>query len=166
MNAKASKIRTEILRRYIADGGNFAFRASGCSMLSAIRPSDLLHVGQAHSFHPGDVLVFDQDGRLVVHRLIGIVRQPGEQQLIFRGDNQRQSDAAVRPEAVLGRVLRIERSRRTIPIDGFWGRLNRRLAFLTFFGRPIMPWLRFVVLQVRIRSWCNIVASIFMPHRG
>jgi Peptidase S24-like len=150
MTSDTSWIRAEVLRRYLARGRDFVFRTSGCSMLSVIRPGDLLHVAYARSFRRGDILVFDQNGTLVVHRLVRIEQQDfGDQRLVFRGDNQLRSDAPVRREAVVGRVFRVERGGQIIRLDGWWGRLNLWLASASLFGRPAMPLLRGVLSRGR-----------------
>ena len=102
--------------------GRVRLRVSGTSMVPAMRPGDLITVERAGSteISPGEIVVFAQSGRLVVHRVTGItapgVAKPGgrdgETLLQTRGDCARRKDPTVRGSELLGRVTQIERGGR------------------------------------------------------
>jgi hypothetical protein len=78
----------------------------------------------------GDVILFERDGRLFVHRMIGRAQtiQSSEKvaRLISKGDALDGLDAPVSTEEFLGRATRIHRGHRHIDLESF----NR-----TFLGR-------------------------------
>lgn len=99
----------QLLRSVIATGRPFRFRAGGASMAPFIRDGDILTL-EPRPFarmRVGNVVAFAKPGRghLVVHRVIGV----GEEWFRTRGDNAEQDDGLLRPDRLLGRVIRIER---------------------------------------------------------
>lgn len=57
----------------------------------------------------GDVLVFWQGNRLLIHRLIALPAPPGAPDFVTCGDNLRRPDPPVAAAAILGRVIRVQR---------------------------------------------------------
>jgi hypothetical protein len=98
---------------------------TGVSMRPTLREGDRV-LGDFRPRVPrrGDVLLFRQDGLLIVHRMIGRGRAPdGTRTLIARGDGRLMPDPPVRPEHVLGVVVAAERR-------GEWRGLRGRRARL------------------------------------
>ncbi len=111
------------LRRF----GRLRLRATGSSMLPAIAAGDVLvfHTCDAGALHAGQVVLFEQNGRLVVHRLASILPDGG---LLTRGDALAQHDPTVDAEAILGVLVTQQRGGRQIPLAGFHIRKRQRLA--------------------------------------
>lgn len=116
----------------------FRFTARGSSMFPFIRDGDVITLGPVRPLHPasgrvarvGDVVAFrhPETDRLAIHRVVG--RRSGA--LLVRGDNCAAPDGLVALEAVIGRVLRVEREGRIVAL----GRRPERLliAWLARYG--------------------------------
>jgi uncharacterized repeat protein (TIGR01451 family) len=121
----------------LAAGRALRFRARGGSMRPAIRDGDVVHVQpvRAVTIHRGDVvLVRKDDGRLLVHRVVAIRREPrGSRTYVIKGDALACLDGSVPQERVLGRVTSVERGGtrielgRALPriVGLLWSRLVR-----------------------------------------
>jgi signal peptidase I len=88
---------------------------------------------------PGDVILFERDDRIFVHRTIR--RAKAEAGLITKGDALDRKDAPVSKSEFLGRVIRIHRNSRHIDIESLgWVLMGRILASISkassFFYRP------------------------------
>lgn len=82
-------------------------------MMGAIHSGDVVEVEPVRvgQLWRGDVVVYERFGRVLAHRLIGILdSRLDDVRLIVRGDNQSVSDPPVPSSAVLGRVTRVERN--------------------------------------------------------
>lgn len=93
-------------------GKPFRFEARGESMHPSVRDGDVLTVEPlaGRPLRPGDIVAFVHPGTgaLRVHRVIGL--EPGR--FVLKGDNALGADPAVGPEAILGRVVGLERGGR------------------------------------------------------
>lgn len=121
----------EIVRTF----GEVRLCVVGTSMVPSILPGDLVSIRKASSreIFFGDVVVFQQCGRLLVHRVVSwkVATTPsgtaGEPVLITRGDRLRHDDPPVPSSALLGRVVSLERNNRKIdlPVPESLGLLAR-----------------------------------------
>ena len=108
---------TELSTEILGQGRTLRFKARGFSMWPFVRDGDTLTVqsAQADALRVGDIAFYIGDGDSpVAHRVIA--RQIADGQLVLRTRGDALSGAAelVRPEAVLGRVVSIERGDRSI----------------------------------------------------
>jgi signal peptidase I len=119
-NASACSLVAEAVRK----AGSVRLRVSGTSMVPAMRPGDLVTIERAtaNEIAPGEIVAFARSGRLVAHRVTGIVTSKAtngdsrEPLLETRGDRARRIDPMVSSSELLGRVTQIERgSRRMHP---------------------------------------------------
>ena len=79
----------------------------------------------------GDVLVFQVNGRLVIHRLIDIHQTLTAQRFVTCGDNVRRADAPVHVNQIVGPVIAVERGERVFKLTRLhWHLLGRSLAWL------------------------------------
>ena len=93
----------------------------GNSMWPLVRDGDKARLAHGSGkLRLGDVVAYQRNGELVVHRLIRIVRGAGEPRFLIKGDNVSGRDPIVRASKVLGRVVALQRS-------GKWRRLDTRL---------------------------------------
>jgi signal peptidase I len=120
-NPIAAKLRTN---------GSVCFRVLGASMFPWIRTGDLVFV-RACSLEQaarGDVILFERDARLFVHRVIrrdatGVgdgARRHGATSgsiLITKGDALDATDAPVTRAEFLGRVIRVHRGNRHLDLE-------------------------------------------------
>ena len=85
-------------------------------MVPSILPGDsvLVHRASLDEISEGEVVLFIQDGRLLVHRVVGRAGEPDNAWLITRGDRERRNDPLVSSQKLLGRVVLIERGNREL----------------------------------------------------
>jgi signal peptidase I len=115
----ACGLAEEVVRTF----GEVRLRVSGTSMVPSILPDDLvsIHPASLREISPGEVVVFLQKGRFVVHRVVdrkeaaGTVGPEG-MRLITRGDRLRHDDPPVSSLELLGRVVAIERDNRKVKL--------------------------------------------------
>jgi hypothetical protein len=120
-------------------------------MFPLIRSGDCLHVVPAERYRPGDILLYERGGDWCAHRLIRI--DSGAGLLTLQGDAQAAPDPLVLAEAVMGRVVAVERSGTSIPLDGYRGRLWNLILRLPLMRYPLLPW-----------TWL-LLARLFRPIR-
>jgi signal peptidase I len=103
---------TEALRK----SGRVRMLVSGASMVPALRPGDLITVESASAgeISPGEIVVFELSGRLVVHRVVAKTGNLREPLLATRGDRTRREDPLVSSVKIFGRVTQIERGNRRV----------------------------------------------------
>jgi signal peptidase I len=92
--------------------GTANLKVTGCSMLPAIRPGDVLTISRldSHDLQSGDVVLYSRNGRLTAHRILKIANGS----LMMRGDSLSAIDPPVRFEEVVGKVLSISRRGRKL----------------------------------------------------
>ena len=113
----ACGLAEEVVRAF----GEVRLRVFGISMVPAIFPGDVVSVRRAsvEEISVGEVVLYSRGGRLFVHRVVDRTSAATadcskELRLITRGDRMRHDDSPVAPSELLGRVVSIERDRRTI----------------------------------------------------
>ncbi len=126
--------------------GSATLRISGRSMYPWIRPLDIVFVRRwdFERISLGNVILFERNGRLLVHRVIRLVSAElgGETRLlaVTKGDAVAREDAPVNRAEFLGRVSRIHRKQRHIDMESLSRNvLGRVLATLS----PASPFLYF-----------------------
>lgn len=119
-NEKTSKALVEEI---VQTFGKVRLRVFGTSMTPAILPGDLVSIRRVDldEISAGEVVLFLQNGRLFVHRVVGrnVVSPEGNNEepcLITRGDRLRHDDPPVSSRELLGRVVSIERNNRNIEL--------------------------------------------------
>ena len=120
----SSEVGCGLAEEVVRTFGEVRLRVVGTSMVPSILPGDLLSIrkASARDMSFGDVVVFQQCERLLVHRVVGrkVATTPsgtaGEPFLITRGDRLRQDDPPVASSDLLGRVVSLERNNRKIDL--------------------------------------------------
>jgi len=117
----ACGLARDVVRKF----GEVRLRALGTSMVPSILPGDLISIQRASmsQISPGEVVLFERDGRLFAHRVIGTAGSPDTPHLITRGDRLCYNDPPVSAAELLGRVTSIERGYRQMhppyPLTGW-----------------------------------------------
>jgi len=95
--------------------GEVRLRVSGCSMLPAMWPGDVVTVRRLciDEFLPGQIVLFRQKEKLTIHR----VRRVAHSHLVASGDSLPCCDPPVSAEQVIGRVVSIERKGHPIDLE-------------------------------------------------
>ena len=116
------ELAAEVLRSF----GKLRLRTTGASMLPTVWPGDVLSVRRHNVVEalPGDIVLFEREGRLVAHRVVERTICQDKMQWVTRGDSVGSNDAPVSCHELLGRVTAIERgSRRLTPHQSSASRL-------------------------------------------
>jgi signal peptidase I len=130
--------------------GSAYLHVSGGSMTPWIRPGDFVFIRRIDfaKVTSGDVIVFQRNGLLVVHRIIRRLKAAASEKkldmLITKGDASDGMDAPVSAEEYLGRATRIHRGRRHIDLES----LTRKLS--GYFLARVSCWSRFAYLPFRL----------------
>jgi signal peptidase I len=136
MNARANASMA-LVEEVVRSTGEVRLRVLGTSMAPAMLPGDLVLIRRAslNDISMGEVVLFLQNGRMFVHRVVGksemsAAGNSAEHCLITRGDRLRHDDPPVSPRELLGRAVIIERDNRTIEVaphgsNGLLARLLR-----------------------------------------
>jgi len=105
-------IFVDLCAQLLGEGRSVRFRAEGTSMLPTILDGDLITVGpvERDSIRSGDIILFHQHRRPIVHRVTEIRRTgDGGYLVVARGDGKAADDAPIEPRQILGRIVAIER---------------------------------------------------------
>lgn len=103
----------ELIEAVLGKGAPFRFQANGLSMFPFIRDGDILTIApKPKNLRLGNVVVFVNpgNGRLTVHRIIGIDRNNYE----VRGDNCPKADGAISHADILGHIAQVEHRGRRV----------------------------------------------------
>jgi signal peptidase I len=143
MNA-AENASGALVEEVVRSIGEVRLRVLGTSMVPAVLPGDLVSIRRASldEISLGEVVLFLQNGRLFVHRVVGrneasAAGNPEEPCLITRGDRLRHDDPPVSSQELLGRVVSVERDNRNIELaphgsKGQFARLLRASDRVTY----------------------------------
>ncbi len=104
----------------------------GSSMFPFMTTGDSIIVTSPDNLRKGDIIIFrdpeSHDGGLICHRIIRIFRQREITFYITRGDALLYEDRPVSSDRVIGKVVRIERKKVSLP--------RRFFLLLNLFMRP------------------------------
>jgi signal peptidase I len=124
---------------------------TGDSMLPLIREGDQVLVTHGGTnLQQGDVVVFRQGGKTVVHRVLRVKSGQTGSTYITKGDNVWRVDAPVKASEIIGRVLVIKRGNRSVSLDTpHWRKLGRLTAFVMLVMATPYGWCRALKHRVR-----------------
>ncbi|MDB4980214.1 MAG: hypothetical protein JWM82_966 [Myxococcales bacterium] len=147
-----SQIFSAVVQSLLDEGMSVRFRASGRSMLPALRDGECLIVAPARAADVdiGDVLLCDTRRGPVAHRVSSIERlADGERRFTLRGDASLESDAPIAARQMTGKIVSVERDGRAVSLAIRGGRLGRLAVKAGLEVRPTLvaalrmlrPWL-------------------------
>jgi len=156
------------LREVAGQRGRWKLAFRGSSMLPTLREGDLLSVVRASAgeLGGGEIVVFRRRDQYVVHRFLG--RSPFDGRLLTKGDNCLRRDQPIEAEALVGRVVGVDRGGQRLELGPPAGRARSALASLLSLSvsatlevaraarRRIDPGLRLrlpLPLRQRLREW-------------
>jgi len=149
-----------IPKKVYRKGMTRGFLYSGPSMKSAFQTGELLYVRpDVQDVKPGDVVVFERDGRNIVHRVLSVEKNG----YYTRGDDNPFIDPGlVFPDQVIGRVEMGEHLGELNPV-----RSGRRALLLAELGRStrgVGRWFRIVFgWPYRLLKSSGIVIKVWKP---
>lgn len=109
-----SALKYELAAEVLRSSGRLRLGVTGWSMLPTIWPGDTLVIEPAESeeVFTGDIVLFERDERLFVHRVIAKGDDFSEGVVFTQGDGMSHPDAAVKKSELLGRVCFVLRAGR------------------------------------------------------
>ncbi|MGC2064323.1 MAG: signal peptidase I [Thermodesulfovibrionales bacterium] len=141
LTSEKTKADTHQLCGEILSGGaGLRIRVTGRSMKPFLKGGEILTIRRVScaSLRKGDLILFDSQGALVLHRIIKkVYSDKGTLMFQTQGDAMRAADGPVHQDKVLGKVLKIERSLaggRTKQMDmesAYWRVISASTALMT-----------------------------------
>jgi signal peptidase I len=115
--------------------GDHSLPVVGGSMLPLLQEGDWVRVIPAQAAQVGQIVVFQQSGGLLIHRVIHVkVDQNGNKVLFTKGDRVRLPDLPLKPSEMLGRVVAIRRGQKELNLETHgWQRVEKAVAGLMWF---------------------------------
>jgi hypothetical protein len=133
-------------------------KVSGKSMFPWIREKDILFLRRVamHDIVRGDVVVFERNSTLCVHRVLSVNRDPAAAEndgaLITKGDATADADAPILRDEFRGKVEFIYRRKREIQIGRGWRKyFGKFLAVVS----PAVRWRRPIAAMGRNAARCE-----------
>ncbi|MCX5707986.1 MAG: signal peptidase I [Candidatus Omnitrophica bacterium] len=123
----------------------FILEVRSQSMLPLIRPRDLIRVKRLPwpQLCCGDIVVFRSDQEIFTHRLISKKTNSQTISFIAKGDNCFVADRPVMEKDYLGKVISLQRDKRTVRFDRkFMIELNRVIGLISFWEAELYGFLR------------------------
>jgi signal peptidase I len=132
----------DIMINLLKEGKRTCFLAYGGSMYPTIIDGDILHIEpiSPEQTSKRDILLYIENGYVVVHRLISICQRQGRLYFLTRGDNSF-GITEISSNQILGRVFRLQRQGKIISpnnslyyylyiyLRNFFAHIFRRLPF-------------------------------------
>ena len=112
----------ELVEEVLKRRSKFRFRALGSSMSPIIRSGDLVTIVQfeASDLALGDVILFRNNGKFFLHRIIKKYFINNSTKFITKGDFLTTSDPCIESEQILGKLITLERGNRVINFNTIW----------------------------------------------
>ena len=110
----------QVLEGLLCEGHPVRFRARGGSMHPTIRDGDALVLTpiQPIALQIGDIVLACQAGRPLAHRIVRLTKRNDRPvRVVLRGDALLSCDLPMVPDAIVGRVIAVERNGRRIDLD-------------------------------------------------
>lgn len=143
---------------------------AGNSMLPILRPGDSVQVAHGQkSIFRGDIVVFRQNGGLVIHRVLAVRGKF----LLTKGDNRLRPDPPVPSAAVLGKVAARRRNGQTadfttLPVRRAGAR-RAALGLIAVFALSPVLWVRHRLLAGKRFRWLSTARRMvlqLLAHSG
>ncbi len=107
-----------VLGLWAQSGSIHVIPVLGNSMRPLLREGDQVKVLHGpKDLRRGDIVVYQHEGVLIIHRLIMRVDAAGELQYLMKGDNAAGIDPAIPARKILGRVVALRRTQRWRCLD-------------------------------------------------
>ena len=130
--AELHALKCELAGDVLRSAGRLRLRVTGWSMLPTIFPGDIVVIERASGEHvvKGDIVLFDRDRRLFVHRVSGRCGNTGDLQIVTQGDGMARPDPPISGSQVLGKVSFVVRNGRLMQPANSLGFSSRAVAAL------------------------------------
>lgn len=132
-DARRNNLADDLSKEGLSAGLTVAFQVSSGSMFPTIAAGDVLHIQKvdAERLQAGDFVFISAGSQTLVHRFHRYVRHNAGQGIVTKGEYILAEDPVWPPSAILGRVVSVEKDRKTWDIGSRWGRfIHRFISFL------------------------------------
>ncbi|HOO98744.1 MAG TPA: hypothetical protein PLV06_05815 [Bacteroidales bacterium] len=105
----------------LSEGKTLKIRAEGYSMYPAVKPGAVIYIeALPKNYLPltGEIIAWKRKSGFVVHRVVRIIKNDDETEIVTRGDSCRYEDLPVAMEKLAGKVVKIETRSGTIVAEG------------------------------------------------
>lgn len=127
-----AQMAVAVLRQRLAERTAIELQVQSASMLPVIRPGDMISVGSVSvdTLRSGDIIVYERSGVFIVHRVLRVDARV----VITKGDNARMVDIRVDKNAIIGKVVSVEKQSGRIRFDtSVWRLIGRLVALISCF---------------------------------
>lgn len=99
--------------------GRISLRIYGTTMLPCVQPGDVALVSEAtpESIREGDLVLLRRDNHLLVRRFAEVPRAQDSVNALAGAKSANSANEAIRPEEVLGRIIRLHRRGHLVDLD-------------------------------------------------
>ena len=106
------ELTSDLWGEVLDKGYNFRFKAFGVSMLPLIRAGDILTIKPVEyvDLSIGDIILYENNSKPFVHRIIKIKRLENSFIFITKGDFLRRTDQSIKSKQILGKLSYLERN--------------------------------------------------------
>lgn len=121
---KAGLFCVDYIKESVLSKKEWSFHVATGSMQPIINPMDRVVVKKctASDVEPGDIILFERNSALILHRLVRKTVQHGEVILVPKADMAYTEEEAFKDRHLLGRVVRIHKKSMSIYLDRWHGR--------------------------------------------
>jgi hypothetical protein len=149
MTSGHSQVFSAVVESLLEEGLSVRFRASGRSMLPAVRDGETVTVAPARAAEValGDIVLCQTRRGPVAHRVLSVERcANGERRFRLRGDASLECDDPIAARQVRGKIVSVERDGRRVSLMVAGGKLGRLALMAALRLRPaffaaLRPWL-------------------------
>jgi len=115
-------------------GERMACTLHGNCMAPLLQEDDLLVIQHGtEAIRVGDLIIFDERGRLVVQRVLSVDRRQGRVRFLVKADQRASFHGPVARDQILGKVVEARGSNGRLRFDSLlWRHLNRVLALRSY----------------------------------
>jgi len=119
----ATNPKLSLIEEALRTHGSCRLRVSGSSMLPTLWPGELVLIERKplSQIAPGDIVLYQRDGRFFLHRLESLHIDPARVLIMIRGDAMPQQDPPVPVDQLLGVLAGVWR-------NGGWVPMPRRMS--------------------------------------
>ncbi len=118
--------------KVLGSHGQCRLQVSGSSMLPTLWPGDTVQIERRPlaQLRIGDVVLYERDGRLFLHRLVDLQTNTSGATLITRGDAVPQDDPPFPTDCLLGVLAGVRRGNEYVPIPKDMSAASRLISVL------------------------------------
>ncbi|MDD5084855.1 MAG: signal peptidase I [Candidatus Omnitrophica bacterium] len=129
--------KISLLRESLDKGRSIETTVTGDSMLPFLKEKDILLVEKTspERIGIGDIIVYEDNGGLITHRVYNKFIERNRQYFLTKGDNSLLFDLPFTNYEVVGRIIAVKRNGKfsylNKPLARIWGKLLTRLSFVS-----------------------------------